>query len=112
MKTTGTKKSLTVRQSKDKAEASTQEREIYLFLHRNKNEKFTKTEIFRELVRTGKISERTPESSINRGLSNFRDRGLIVKLKDKKLGGFRVKISLWKIIETIPVGTQTDLVKP
>lgn len=97
---------------KDQEEAGTQEREVCSLLRKNPKSKFTKTEIFNELVKTGKIEKRTPESSISRALSNLRDRALVAKLRDKKMGSFGVRISLWKIVETIQVGTQTDLFKP
>jgi hypothetical protein len=73
------------------------------------NEEMTKHEIKTHLVRLGKMHERTPESSINRALTGLMNDGKILKLDKMRMGEFDKPNHLWKLKNTLPIETQTEI---
>jgi hypothetical protein len=78
-------------------QAETQESKILAFFSSYPNDTFTKHEIKINLVRLGKISDRTPESSISRALTDLMNDGKIVKLDKMRMGEFDKPNHLWKL---------------
>ena len=87
----------------------TQETKILEFLEKYPNDEFTKHEIKSNLVRLGKIHERTPESSISRALTDLMNDGKIIKLDKMRMGEFDKPNHLWKLKIILTVGTQAEL---
>ena len=90
-------------------DVETQETKIMDFLEKYPNEEFTKHEIKSNLVRLGKIHERTPESSISRALTDLMNDGKVLKLDKMKMGEFDKPNHLWKLKITLTAGTQAEI---
>lgn len=82
---------------KFKRQAESQETKVLTFLKSYPNDSFTKHEIKINLVKLGRIHERTPESSINRALSNLMNDGKVIKLGKKRIGEFDKPNHLWTV---------------
>ena len=80
---------------KFKRQAESQETKVLTFLKSYSNDSFTKHEIKINLVKLGRIHERTPESSISRALSNLMNDGKVIKLEKMRLGEFDKPNHLW-----------------
>jgi hypothetical protein len=78
-------------------QAESQENKVLAFLSSHPNDTFTKHEIKTNLVRLGKIHERTPESSISRALTDLMNDGKVIKLDKMRLGEFDKPNHLWKL---------------
>jgi DNA-binding response OmpR family regulator len=93
-----------------KKQVESQESKILDLLATYPTQDFTKSEIKTHLVNLEKISDRTPESSISRALTNLHSGGKILKLDAMRQGGLGKPNHLWKLKpEPLPVGTQTKL---
>ena len=87
-----------------------QEQKILKLLQKFPFRKFTKFKIKSILVDNGQISERTPESSINRALSQLKDKGLVDKLGEMQEGGLGKPNHLWRLHAGIDTTTgQIDI---
>ena len=95
---------------KAQKQAETQETKILDLLKRHPTANFTKSEIKQKLVSEGKISEKTPASSISRGLSNLSKKGEILKLSEMRIGEFDKPNHVWQFkLEPIAAGTQLNI---
>jgi hypothetical protein len=90
-------------------QAETQEEKILTLLEQHPQEEFTKHEIKTQLVRLGKIHDRTPESSISRALTDLMNDGKILKLDKMRMGEFDKPNHLWKLKITLTAGTQAEI---
>lgn len=91
-------------------QAETQELKILDLLRKHPTESFTKAEIKEKLVLKAKISNKTPESSISRALSNLKNEGRVLKLEKFREGSLGKPNHLWQIKpEPIAAGSQLDL---
>ena len=68
----------------------------------------TKHEVKTQLIRLGKIHEKTPESSISRVLTDLMNDGKIIKLDKMRMGEFDKPNHLRKL-KSLPFGTQTEI---
>lgn len=78
-------------------QTESQENKVLAFLSSYPEETFTKHEIKTNLVRLGKIHERTPESSISRALTDLMNDSKVIKLDKMRLGEFDKPNHLWKL---------------
>jgi hypothetical protein len=90
-------------------QTETQEQVVLAFLESYPNQQFTKHEIKTQLVKAGKIHERTPESSISRALTDLMNDGKVLKLDKMRKGEFDKPNHLWELKITITAGTQAEI---
>jgi hypothetical protein len=90
-------------------QTETQEEKILALLEEHPQEEMTKHEIKTQLVRLGKIHERTPESSISRALTDLMNDGKVLKLDKMRMGEFDKPNHLWKLKITLTAGTQAEI---
>ena len=90
-------------------QTETQEEKILALFEEHPQEEMTKHEIKTQLVRLGKIHEKTPESSISRALTDLMNEGKILKLDKMRMGEFDKPNHLWKLKITVTPGTQAEI---
>ena len=98
---------------KAEKQAASQGAKITDLLKTNSSYNFTKHEVKNILVFNGFIKDKTPESSISRALSDLKKAGKILKLPEKRMGGFEVLNHLWQFKPEQKVGViQLNLFEP
>ena len=90
-------------------QTETQADKILALMEKHPQEEMTKHEIKTQLVRLGKIHEKTPESSISRALTDLMNEGKILKLDKMRMGEFDKPNHLWKLKITVTPGTQAEI---
>lgn len=73
----------------------TQAQKILTFLQEHSEEKFTSCEIRKHLIDSGKISDRTQESTIRARLTGLAKTGDAIKLPEMRLGFYGDPNHLW-----------------
>jgi hypothetical protein len=83
--------------AKSKRQSTTQTTKILAFLQERFEEKFTSSEIRKHLIESGKISERTQETTIRARLTDLSKRDFVMKLSEMRDGYYGKPNHLWTL---------------
>jgi hypothetical protein len=86
-----------------------QENKILCLLESNQKLNFTKYEIKMILVGKGLLNANTPETSINRALTNLKKAGFVIMYPEQRMGGLGRLNHEWGIVTGNKSSTQVQL---
>lgn len=77
--------------------AKTQDAKVLLFFRLNPNGKFSKYQVYDELLNIGFITTKTPICSIGRSINSLTCQNLIIKLNESIIERYGKKNYLWQL---------------